>query len=680
MNFIQSIRLRLMLIIAGLVVSTLLVVSGGSYYFATQFLDQSLDQTEQAIAARAAVQVKSEIEIMMARLDEVASTQQLQSGDREQIMSYMKEIRTRVKIFEDLVFISLDGSSFNNDGVAMNLGSREYFQTVVNTKKPYVSKVFLSRVSQQMSVALCTPVMRNGQLVGVLFTSIPLDKLTPIIQDIKYKQQGYGALLSDTGIYMAHPTRPELVGGMNLATGEISGELQQKLGPDVKLDPILLSAFKETIEKNIRTRFEFKASTGAVQSGSLTVVDLPGNQRWVLFMSTTKEDAASEAAILSRVMLGLSGLCLFLALALTFWVSSFFVRPIIRIAQIAQDIAAGNLQKVEKTITDNSEFGMLSGSMVQMNQNLRGLVSQVHSQADQLAASSEELTAGAQQCADAANQVAASITEIAAGTERQAASATHVSIIAEQMLESTKQISTTARDVSKITGDTAGEAEQGRQTVEQAISQMNQIGQGSEAVQNAIVELAQGSREISEIVTLISTIAGQTNLLALNAAIEAARAGEHGRGFAVVAEEVRKLAEGSDQAAQQIRALIQKNQTNMEQAVATTQAGYEGVKAGLMVVNSAGEAFEKIVDSIIQISNQIKDISAAINKVTSGSQTLVAAIYEIDKVSKENSTETQTVSAATEEQSASMQEIASSSQALAKMATELQEAISKFQL
>ena len=117
-------------------------------------------------------------------------------------------------------------------------------------------------------------------------------------------------------------------------------------------------------------------------------------------------------------------------------------------------------------------------------------------------------------------------------------------------------------------------------------------------------------KEISEIVTLISTIAKQTNLLALNAAIEAARAGEHGRGFAVVAEEVRKLAEESNQATEQISALIQQNQLNMDQAVAATQAGAEGIRAGIPLVQATGETFKNIVESILQLCDQIPCVLA----------------------------------------------------------------------
>jgi len=313
-----------------------------------------------------------------------------------------------------------------------------------------------------------------------------------------------------------------------------------------------------------------------------------------------------------------------------------------------------------------------------MRSSLRTLIKKVQAQSEHVAASSEQLTASAQQSALAANQVAGSITEIAGGTEKQSAAAAQCEQIVEHMSNSTNLVADIALQISQIAEKGSQEAGQGGQEVERVVNQMNQIGQGSEVLQTAIAELAQGSQEISNIVTLISTIAGQTNLLALNAAIEAARAGENGRGFAVVADEVRKLAEESNQAAQQIGSLILRNQTNMDQAIAASQAGATGIKAGISVVNSAGDTFNRLVKTIMQLSEQSKEIAESITNMTKGNQALVTSINEIARVSRENTGETQTVSAATEEQSASMEEIASSSQSLANLAGELQDAIAKF--
>jgi methyl-accepting chemotaxis protein len=232
-------------------------------------------------------------------------------------------------------------------------------------------------------------------------------------------------------------------------------------------------------------------------------------------------------------------------------------------------------------------------------------------------------------------------------------------------------------DVAK---ETTNQAESGRISIAKVVDQMNYIHNVTETIQYSISELANGSAEIGNIVELISSIAGQTNLLALNAAIEAARAGEAGRGFAVVAEEVRKLAEESNKSSQKITELVKKNQMDMENAVEASKSGAKSVQVGIEAVNSADEVFKSIVGSIENLSREFVVVSDSINKMADGSTTMLAAIEEIDKVSKSNADEAQSVSAATEEQSASMQEIASASQNLANLAGNLQVEVRKFKV
>ena len=185
---------------------------------------------------------------------------------------------------------------------------------------------------------------------------------------------------------------------------------------------------------------------------------------------------------------------------------------------------------------------------------------------------------------------------------------------------------------------------------------------------------------MDEVVSFIKNIAGQTNLLGLNAAIEAARVGEQGRGFAVVAEEVRKLAEQSQEATKQISELIGGIQGDTEQAVAAMDNGTREVKLGAEVVNTAGQAFHEIVTLVEQVSDQVREVSSTIEQMAIGSQQIVESVNRIDHLSKEAAGQAQTVSAATEEQSASMEEIASSSQSLAQLALELRDAVGKFRV
>jgi methyl-accepting chemotaxis protein len=650
-------------------------LSGISYYLSQQFLSKSVDETAASIGNDYAHRIQADILKVMVHLEDVASTPAIQSGkDPAQIVEALAAAHKRIGIFDVMNFIYPDGFSYRMNGSTVKLGDREYFKKVVETKKAAVSNPIISRMTGKASVTLAVPVLANGQLIGVVTGTYPMGGLTELVKELKFKDSGYGFVCDQSGLVIAHSTMPEMVNKLNLGNKKVNEELKLN---DPDLDDNLMNLFKNGIDKQALGKYTFG---GVTRIGIFTPVNLPGGQSWVMAVTAPAAEVTRETDTLARTMLIVSLLFIVISVVFIVVLSKRFVRPIQLIRDECLLLTQGDFREMEAKVRSEDEVGQLAQGFREMRSTLRALVMQVHSQSDQLAASSEELTASAEQSANAANQVANSITEIATGTEKQAASATNISSVAEQMSANTEQISATAHEVSQIALSTSEEAAQGRQAVEQAVDQMGQISQGSEAVQTAIVELAKGSQEISEIANLIATIAGQTNLLALNAAIEAARAGELGRGFAVVAEEVRKLAEESNHAAQKIGALIQKNQSNMDQAVAATQAGAEGVKAGITVVNSAGETFNKIVGSIMHLSEQIKEISDAIHQMAEGSRTLLSSIQEIDKVSKENAGEAQTVSAATEEQSASMQEIAASSQSLAKLASDLQAAVAKFQL
>jgi methyl-accepting chemotaxis protein len=359
----------------------------------------------------------------------------------------------------------------------------------------------------------------------------------------------------------------------------------------------------------------------------------------------------------------------------------FITRPIL--ASIRQGVAyaeamAQGIFNQQLPIQSRDEMGMLLQSLGNASAQLRSLIKQVANSAELVAASSEELTASAEQSAQAANQVATTITNVAAGAEKQVHAVNTTAAVVEQMSAGIQQVAASASLVTGTADKNAAAARQGDKAVEAAVSQMESIEKTVSNSAQVVIKLGERSQEIGQIVDTISGIAGQTNLLALNAAIEAARAGEQGRGFAVVAEEVRKLAEQSQEAAKQIAALISEIQSETDKAVIAMNDGTREVRVGAEVVNSAGQAFKEIVGLVNEESGQIKEISAAIGQMASGSQQIVTSVRDIDRISQDTAGQTQNVSAATEEQSASMEEIAASSQALAKMAEDLQAAVRKF--
>nr|WP_145101835.1 methyl-accepting chemotaxis protein [Sporomusa sp. KB1] len=354
-------------------------------------------------------------------------------------------------------------------------------------------------------------------------------------------------------------------------------------------------------------------------------------------------------------------------------------RPVNELVVVAKKVADGDLTEQVK-VDRQDEIGQLASAFNTMVLQLKNLIKQVTVNAEQVAASSEELTANSEQSAQASNQIASSITDVAAGATAQMEAANDASAVVEQMSAGIQQIAANANQLADHSAKASDKAKNGDKEVEQAVKQMTQIENTVNTSAQVVAKLGERSKEIGQIVDTISGIAGQTNLLALNAAIEAARAGEQGKGFAVVAEEVRKLAEQSQEAARKIAELIGEIQGETDKAVVAMNEGTQEVKTGTEVVNAAGIAFREIMDVVGQVSDQVKEISAAIQQMATESQQIVGSVKKIDDLSKKSAGESQGVSAATEEQLASMEEIATSSQALAQLAQALQTAVTKFRV
>lgn len=395
-----------------------------------------------------------------------------------------------------------------------------------------------------------------------------------------------------------------------------------------------------------------------------------------------EEKAESEALVSksNKLMLGITLLAIIISLTLGWVIARMISKPLKRLVDMSRNVAQGNLavDRVDNHSTD--EVGQLATEFQVMIDNLRGLVKQIAQTAEQVAASSEELTASAEQSAQSTTQVAMAIGDVAQGAEKQSSAVNNTSAVVEQVSAGIQQAAANANAVASMADKTAGAANEGNKEVDAAISQMRSIEMTVSSSAQVVTRLGERSKEIGQIVDTISGIAGQTNLLALNAAIEAARAGEQGRGFAVVAEEVRKLAEQSQEAAKQISGLISDIQTETDSAVVAMNNGSREVTVGTEVVNNAGKAFKDIVSLVGDVSSQVREISAAMQQMASGSQQIVVSVRDIDRISRDTASQTQTVSAATEEQSASMEEIAASSQALAKLAEQLQSAVRKFRV
>ena len=345
----------------------------------------------------------------------------------------------------------------------------------------------------------------------------------------------------------------------------------------------------------------------------------------------------------------------------------------------ARHIAAGDLRS--KIMLDgDDEFAHIAHQFNTMVESMQKMIRKIKATATDVAGSSEELTANANQSAQVTQNVAQSITEVAEAAEKQMSIVTKSSATIDDFQHGLEEVITNQRHAREQTQATAQKATEGNAFVQSTVEQMNSIAQTVQQTGEIVGKLGERSKEIGNIVEIISNISGQTNLLALNAAIEAARAGEHGRGFAVVAEEVRKLAEESQNASQKISDLIQSIQEETSQAVASMEEGRREAEKGKENVTATGESFSEILSMIGDVKKASLAVSERVLQLREDMNTIVDGMGEVDTSAKGIGSESQNVSAATEEQAAGMEEIASSSRSLANMANDLQTETDKFKV
>jgi methyl-accepting chemotaxis protein len=327
-----------------------------------------------------------------------------------------------------------------------------------------------------------------------------------------------------------------------------------------------------------------------------------------------------------------------------------------------------------------SDLDALAHAFISMQRKLSATLSQISHSSEMVASASNEMAATSEETGRAVQEIAGAINTVANGAEQQVRALEQARAAFSELTDATRLSADTANETATAAVEARDLARSGVNAAEQASTAMQAVRDSSVETTAAIKALGAKSDQIGGIVATITGIASQTNLLALNAAIEAARAGEQGRGFAVVAEEVRHLAEESQQAAASIRELIEEIQKETHRTVQAVEAGAAQTEGGVHTVEQARDAFVQIGDSVDDVTERVEQIAAAIRQIETSGEQMRDTLLVVAQVAESSSASSEEVSASTEQTSASTEEIAASAQQLAATADDLEKLVGQFAL
>lgn len=306
------------------------------------------------------------------------------------------------------------------------------------------------------------------------------------------------------------------------------------------------------------------------------------------------------------------------------------------------------------------------------------IIDKVRQTAEQVSTSSQELSVSTKENSIAFKEIASAITGLNLGAHSHEYVVQKCLGIVQEMESKMKEIKGAAKQVGNTLEDMDQHSVEGKDLIKQIVNQMKRIRDTVQDVSSSIYALEVRSKEIHEILTVITTISNQTNSLALNASTESSCAGEMGEEFSGVADEVRILAERTEASARDIAKLIGETQAEAERVVKSIQKSSKEVESGITLVQSSGALFEKISESAQSVTNQIKANSNNSSDILKDNQTIVQFVNELSHIANTYVNSSSNVETSMKEQELYVQDIAELANSLNWLSQELQGLIGEF--
>lgn len=462
----------------------------------------------------------------------------------------------------------------------------------------------------------------------------------------------------------------------------------EKGDPSLKLLPISNSESKAQYA-TVKLYWEkYKTLLNSIQSGNSIAISTQINVMVPAYVTEVNklvnlldQNAQDKISLSEYVQLGVSLLGLLVTLAALFIIIVKVIRPINQLAASFAQVATGEGDlTVRLDDQRQDEIGKVTQYFNIFIKNIQKIIQVSQSTATQVKHLSQMLSQAGNENSQAVEQVALAIQGVAAGATRQNQNMLQLATNTENITIGMHQMVEHAREAANLSDESQRQANKGGENADIVTERTKQLRQTVAEVTSNIDLLSNHSRDISQIIDMIKAISGQTNLLALNAAIEAARAGEAGRGFSVVADEVRRLAEQTNAAADNVTGKIMQ----VQQQVTTVQTANILLGNELTHIETAvaslSDVLREIIDWSLNSKTAVNKIASLNEESTTNFTGIASSSQEIAGASKEIAAQSESSAASIEEQTASIEEFSTTAQQLSELADTMEKLVSKFKV
>jgi len=548
-------------------------------------------------------------------------------------------------------------------------GDGDYYLLARNSGNEVITEPYAYEVAGKeiLMTSLVVPIVYNGKVVGVAGVDIPLDGLNVINSQVKMFKTGFGRILSNEGIVVAHPDTARI--------GKIAGEFESN---DADFFKKLVKngeeyngmAWSESLKTSTFKTF-FPITIGYSKT--------PWSYGMVIPEGEMMEESTSFLFfVLIIAACGLAGLFALI------WI---FLRPVIRNVKesssyIKEILSAGNFSVAmpDYSLKLKDEFGDLARGLEELRNSMKTVLSEILTSSDEIEGSSKDLEKVSLDQHKSTESIAEKSENVDDFVQNTSASLEELSSGIEEVAASAQNVSKISQDLAVQAEATSVEAKSGGKSIDEVVEKASETTKQTAKTAEITKSLADQAKKVVEIVGTVSSIAEQTNLLALNAAIEAARAGEAGKGFAVVADEIRKLAEESKTAASDIAKILKDIGNGTQQANTATKQTFELVDGVNAKSKEIQHQFATILKKVENISSMVENLAGAAEEQSAASEEMASAADTSSKSMVEVSSQVKDMVEQLENQKNAVKKVEQTTEEMKILSKTLKEQVEKFKL